>query len=526
MSLELAKLICPNLLHDKDYYLNKYKKREGTITRFAPSPTGFLHTGSLYMALINYRIAKDNNGIFYLRIEDTDTKREVDGSIDTIVSMLKEFGIEFDNDPAYGPYKQSERADIYNAFIFDLVAKGLAYPDFVSPEELDEIRKQQENAGERIGYYGKYAKGRFVSEADAINKIKNNEAYVVRLKSKGNYDNTFKFYDELRGEIEFHENDFDVVIRKNDGLPTYHFAHAIDDTLMHTSVVIRGEEWLNSVPTHKDLFDTLGFKLPKYMHISSILKASDDGSRRKLSKRKDPEASVSFLLEKGYPKKAFINYLLILANSNYEDNMTDDYKINLKNFSVNGSTFDILKLENISKEYISSLSIDELYNEINSYAKNYDLNLLELIKRDELYFKEILNLEYYPQQRKDYSKYSDIIEKIYYFYNDLYDDKSYEESNVDKDTTRRVLEYVKETNPLLPEEEWVLSLKEHATNLNFAKNKKVMERDGLKYMFADFMKLIRISLCNKNESFSIYEVIRIIGLDEFRRRIDKYLSQL
>ena len=295
---------------------------------------------------------------------------------------------------------------------------------------------------------------------------------------------------------------------------------------MHTSVVIRGEEWLNSVPTHKDLFDTLGFKLPKYMHISSILKASDDGSRRKLSKRKDPEASVSFLLEKGYPKKAFINYLLILANSKYEENMTDDYKINLKNFSVNGSTFDILKLENISKEYISSLSIDELYNEINLYAKNYDLNLLELIKRDELYFKEILNLEYYPQQRKDYSKYSDIIEKIYYFYNDLYDDKSYEESNVDKDTTRRVLEYVKETNPLLPEEEWVLSLKEHATNLNFAKNKKVMERDGLKYMFADFMKLIRISLCNKNESFSIYEVIRIIGLDEFRRRIDKYLSQL
>lgn len=526
MSLELAKLICPNLSHDKDYYLNKYKNRDGVITRFAPSPTGFLHTGSLYMALINYRIAKDNDGIFYLRIEDTDTKREVDGSIDTIVSMLKEFGVEFNNDPAYGPYKQSERADIYNAFIFDLVEKGLAYPDFVSQEELDEIRHKQEELGERIGYYGKYAKGRYISEEEAINNIKNNVPYVVRLKSQGNYDKLFKFYDELRGEIEFHENDFDVVIRKNDGLPTYHFAHAIDDTLMHTSVVIRGEEWLNSVPTHKDLFDTLGFKLPKYMHISSILKASDDGSRRKLSKRKDPEASVSFLLEKGYPKKAFINYLLILANSKYEENMTDDYKINLKNFSVNGSTFDILKLENVCKEYISSLNIDELYNEIYEYAKKYDDKLLATIDRDPMYFREILNLEYFPQPRKDYSKYSEIMDKVYYFYNDLYDLKDYDDSLVDSETARRVLEYVRDTNPALPEEEWVLSLKEHATNLNFAKNKKVMERDGLKYMFADFMKLIRIALCNKNESFSLYEVIRIIGVDEFKRRINKYLSQL
>lgn len=526
MSEMLAKLICPNLEHDKDYHLNKYAKRDGVVTRFAPSPTGFLHTGSLYMALINYKLAKDADGIFYLRIEDTDTKREVDGSIDTIVKMLGEFGVEFNNDEAYGPYKQSQRADIYNAFIYDLVAKGLAYPDFVSAEELEDIRKKQEASGERIGYYGKYAIGRNVSDSDACEKIKSGAPYVVRLKSNGDFNKTFKFYDELRGELEFPENDLDVVIRKNDGLPTYHFAHAIDDTLMGTSTVIRGEEWLMSVPTHKNLFDTLGFKMPKYMHISSILKASEDGSHRKLSKRKDPEASVSFLLEKGYPKKAFLNYLLILANSKYEDNMSDDYKLDPKNFSVNGSTFDIMKLESVCKEYIFSLSTEELYIEIYEYASKYDDKLKSLIDKDVAYFKQILALEHFPQDRKDYNKYSEVYDKVYYFYNELYDQMPYEDSLVDQATATKVLEYVKNSNPMQIEDEWVLSLKAEANNLNFAKNKKVMEKEGLKYMFADFMKLIRIALCNKNESFSLYEVIRIIGVEEFQRRIDKYLKSL
>ena len=344
--LDLANAVVPHLEHNKDYYLKIYEPRNKVVTRFAPSPTGFLHTGSLYMALINYKIANDNDGIFYLRIEDTDTKREVDGSIDTIVDMLKEFGIVFNNDPKYGPYKQSERADIYNAFIYDLIINDKAYPDFVTEEELQNIRNMQEKAGERIGYYGKYRIGRELSIDEMIEKINNKTPYVVRLKSNGDFNSKIKFKDMLRGEIEFPENDFDVVIRKKDGLPTYHFAHAIDDTLMHTSIVIRGEEWLNSVPIHKDLFDTLGFALPKYMHISSILKASEDGSHRKLSKRKDPEASVSYLLEKGYPKQAFKDYLLILANSKYENNMNPNYKLDFKNFSVNGSTFDISKLDN------------------------------------------------------------------------------------------------------------------------------------------------------------------------------------
>jgi len=522
---DLANAVVPHLEHDKEYYLNKYPMREGVVTRFAPSPTGFLHTGSLYMALINYKIAHDADGVFYLRIEDTDTKREVEGSIDTIVSMLKEFGIEFQNDPTYAPYKQSERADIYNAFIYDLILNDKAYPDFVTEEELSSIRESQEKNGERIGYYGKYAVGRSLSIDKMIENINSGIPYVVRAKSSGDFNRKFKFKDLLRGEIEFPENDFDTVIRKRDGLPTYHFAHAIDDTLMHTSIVIRGEEWLNSVPVHRDLFYLLGFKMPKYMHISSILKASEDGTHRKLSKRKDPEASVSFLLEKGYPKKGFINYLLVLANSKYENNMTDSYKLDFKNFSINGSTFDILKLDNVCKEYIHTLSVDDLYAEAYDYASKYDKELMDLINRDQNLFKQILSFEHNPQPRKDYAMYSEIKSKIYYFYNDLFDSVEYEELDIDRDLVKKALDLVLESDFNLDGDSWVASLKEAAEAIGFAKNKKAKEALGLTYMFGDFMKILRVAICKKNESFSIYDVIKLIGIEEAKERINKYLKK-
>ena len=522
---DLANAVVPHLDHDKDYYLNKYPMREGTITRFAPSPTGFLHTGSLYMALINYKIASDANGIFYLRIEDTDTKREVEGSIDTIVSMLKEFGIEFQNDPLYAPYKQSERADIYNAFIYDLILNDKAYPDFVTEEELQSIREAQEKKGERIGYYGEYAIGRKMPIDEMIKRINNGEPYVVRAKSSGDFNRKFKFKDLLRGEIEFPENDFDTVIRKRDGLPTYHFAHAIDDTLMHTSIVIRGEEWLNSVPVHRDLFYLLGFKMPKYMHISSILKASEDGTHRKLSKRKDPEASVSFLLEMGYPKKGFINYLLVLANSKYENNMSPSYKLDFKNFSINGSTFDILKLDNVCKEYIHSLPLDSLFDEAYEYASKYDNELKALIDRDQNMFKQILAFEHNPQPRKDYAMYSEIKSKIYYFYNDLFDSVDYEELDIDSNLVKKALDLVLQSDFNLDGDAWVASLKEAAEQIGFAKNKKSKEALGLTYMFGDFMKILRVAICKKNESFSIYDVIKLIGIEEAKSRINKYLKK-
>lgn len=523
MREELAKLICPNLKHNALYYSNLYKERDNKyITRFAPSPTGFLHTGSLYMALINYKLAKDNDGIFYLRIEDTDTKREISGSALSIEKMLGEFGIIFDNDPLYGPYVQSQRKDIYDAFIYDLIINDKAYPDFLTKEELDCIRKEQEKNNERTGCYGSYAKYRNLSLDEQIERIKRNESYVVRLKSSGDFNKTFLFHDELRGDILLHENDLDIVIRKQDGLPTYHFAHAIDDTLMHTSLVIRGEEWIMSIPTHYELFECLGFKKPKYMHLSSILKASDDGTHRKLSKRYDKEASVLFLLKEGYPKKALIDYLLILANSKYEDNMREDYKLDINNFSITGSTFDIGKLNNISKEYIFNLDLDSLIKNILEYAEKYNETLFNIMISDIDYFKSILNLEHFPTPRKDFSKYSDILDKIYYFYNDLFKNYEYEINDMDIDTLNKVIDILLSVNNDLSEEDWLNYLKEKAKELGFAKNKKEMEKLNLKYMFSDLMKTLRIALCKKNESFSLYEVIKLIGNDNYINRINFY----
>lgn len=518
---KLANLIVPNLKHTKDYYLDLYKKRDGVITRFAPSPTGFLHTGSLYMAMVNYKIAKDNDGIFYLRIEDTDTAREVEGSAKLMEDKLREFGIIPNNDPLYGPYIQSERKDIYDAFIYDLVLKGKAYPDFSLKEELDEIRKHQEESKERIGYYGKYATYRNLSCSEAIKKIENNEPYVVRIKSEGDFNKTFVFHDELRGDITLHENDLDIVIRKSDGLPTYHFAHVIDDTLMHTSLVIRGEEWLMSIPTHYELFNILGFNKPKYMHLSSILKITEDGNKRKLSKRYDKEASVSFILEQGYPKKAFLDYLLILANSKYEDNMNDDYKIDIKNFSINGSIFDILKLENISKDYIFNLDMDTLIKEILEYASCYNTKLFNVISSNIEYFKSILQLEHTPSPRKDYAKYSDIMDKIYYFFDDLFEEYPYEVIDMDKDTLNKVVESLNNVDLSLTEDLWLASLKENAAKLGFAKNKKEKEKNNALYMFSDYMKVLRIALCKKNESFSLYDVIHLIGEENYKKRLTK-----
>lgn len=520
MREELAKLICPNLKHDRAYYENLYKPRkERVITRFAPSPTGFLHTGSLYMAVVNYKLALDNDGIFYLRIEDTDTKRGILGSEDSIVNMLREFNINFYNDEAYGPYVQSQREDIYNAFIYDLILNDKAYPCFASLDDLDKIRNEQEDLSLRIGYYGKYAIYRNLSVLEQIEYIKSGIPYVIRLKSSGNYDRTFKFNDELRGEIIFHENDFDIVIRKSDGLPTYHFAHAIDDSLMHTTIVVRGEEWLNSVPIHYELFNTLGFKFPKYMHLSSILKLGDGNTHRKLSKRKDPEASVSYLLEKGYPKKAFIDYLLILANSKYENSSKEDYKLDISNFSLTGSTFDILKLDSISKEYIHNLDLDSLLKEILDYSSKYNAKLFSIIMNDIEYFKKILMLEHYPTERKDFVKYSDILDKIYYFYDELFDEYQYELIDMDHNTLIKVLNILSKSDNSLKEDEWLSNLKEEAFKIGFAKNKKELEKNNLNYMFSDFMKVLRIALTKKNESFSLYEIIKLIGNDEYLNRI-------
>ena len=371
---DLADLIFPNLEHDVEYYEALYPERnlkEGEkVTRFAPSPTGYLHIGGFFQALIDYVLAKNSNGIFYLRNEDTDKAREVDTAVELIMKTLNQYGLvpdEYEYEGKivgeYGPYIQSERKEIYHAYIKRLIEIGRAYPCFCTREELNEMRQKQEERKKRTGYYGSYAKCRKLSVEEQIEKIKANIPYVIRFRSNGDFDNKIVFEDLVKGRLSLSENDIDDVIMKSDNmLPTYHFAHVVDDHLMHTTHVVRGEEWLPSVTKHIEMFKAFGFKPPKYIHTPLIIKRDGD-SVRKISKRKDPEASMSYYTEKGYPEEAVIEALMTIINSNYEEWHTNnpdktfrDFTFSPKKMSSSGALFDLEKLNNISRDVISKMT--------------------------------------------------------------------------------------------------------------------------------------------------------------------------
>ena len=438
----LADLIFPNVTETIEDLEKRYPKRElpegAMVTRFAPSPTGFLHSGSLYTTLLNWRLAKQSNGVFYIRLEDTDQKREIAGSGKELLDQLKNFGIEPDEgylgdkeSGNYAPYVQSKRDNIYDVVIKHLIEIGRAYPCFCTAEDVDDTRRKQERNKFRPGYYGRFATCRKVSPEEAIERIKNGEPYVIRFKSMGNEENKISVIDEIRGKLELTENDLDIVIRKSDGLPTYHMAHACDDHFMHTTHVVRGEEWLPSLPIHVELFNTLGFELPKYAHVAAVSKIdADNGTRRKLSKRKDKEAAVSYFLEQGYPKHGFLEYLLTLINSNYEAWRDEnpnankyDFTVTFEKMGVDGPLFDVLKIDNICKDRLSRLTKDQITNEALDWANEYDKELADLINRDVNYFKEIMNIEREIEKpRKDYTRYSDIKNSVLFFYDDLYEE--------------------------------------------------------------------------------------------------------
>ena len=367
---DLAELLFPDVTMTIDDLERKYPMRElpegAQVTRFAPSPTGFLHTGSLFTTLISYLTAKKSGGVYFFRLEDTDTKRTIQGSGDLLIKELAQFGLVADegyfpegDKGAYGPYKQSERREIYKAVIKELVRRGRAYPDFCTPEDLEKIRKFQEEHKILPGYYGAYARDRNLSVEQRIEKIKAGTPWVIRFRSEGDHDKKTKFVDAIRGEIELQDNDTDVVILKSDGLPTYHFAHVCDDHFMRTTIITRGEEWIPSTPIHLDMFRALGWKPPKYAHIPSIMKL-DHGNKRKLSKRKDPEAAVSYFLDNGYCPKALLVYLMSIANSNFEEWSIahksfdlNEFPFSLKKMSLDGALFDEGKLNYFSKEVIA-----------------------------------------------------------------------------------------------------------------------------------------------------------------------------
>ena len=539
---DLANLIFPDA-KDIEYYENKYPERdlpEGAIvTRFAPSPTGFVHIGGLYQSLIARKLASQTNGVFFLRVEDTDQKREVENAVTGIVNALKDYDIECDEGMIsdteskgnYGPYKQSERKEIYQAYAKYLIEQGKAYPCFCTPEDVEEIRAKQEAAKIRPGYYGVWAKCRTVTVEEAMKKIQNGENYIIRFKSPGREDRKIQHHDVIKGKVDFPENDQDIVIIKADGLPTYHFAHAVDDHLMHTTHVIRGDEWLSSVPLHLQLFHELGFKAPKYAHIAPIMK-NDNGNKRKLSKRKDAEAAVSYYAEEGIPAEAVKEYLMNIANSTFEnwrranpDKELNEFELQLNKMSVSGALFDMVKLLDVSKTVISKMTAEEVYENANLWASKYDSELAEILK-DKEYALKVFGIERGNKKpRKDISKWSDVKENIEYMYDKLFDKNEeeypYQVIN-DKESIEKILKlyiekYYDENDD---KQTWFDKIKELAGEMGYAKEVKEFKTNPGMYAahVGDVSTVLRVALTKRTNTPDLYEIMQVLGREEIEKR--------
>ena len=550
---ELANFIFPEIKETIEDLEKRYPERElkegAKVTRFAPSPTGFLHTGSLFTSLVAYKMAKDTGGIFYLRLEDTDTKREVEGSAELLIKQLHDFNIipnegylgKTENG-IYGPYVQSKRKNLYEIVIKGMLEKGLAYPCFLSEEDLKTLREEQTKNKEITGVYGKYAKYRDLDPELALKMIKEGKDYVIRFKSSGNHLNKIKCHDEIRGDLELTENDQDIVIYKSDGLPTYHFAHVVDDHFMRTNLVTRGEEWLSSLPIHLELFKALGFKAPKYAHLPVIMKL-DNGNRRKLSKRKDKEASVDYFLKEGYEPQSLLVYLMTIVNSNYEDFIVtskdydlDHFKMSLKKMSLDGALFDNGKLDFYAKEILAKMKKEEIAKKAHNWENIYCPELKEFIEKDEARFEEILNIEREKKNpRKDYAKYSDIYPVIKFFDHDTFvkmcDETKFEfNENISKDVIKNFLnEYKNRGFALdLDENNWFNNVKLAASKCGFCVDNKLYKEDPSKWVgnTNDACEIIRIVVSLRKVTPNLFSIMKILGTDEINFRIDKALEGL
>ena len=502
------------------------------VLRVAPSPTGNVHIGTIYQALIGKIAAKRSGGVFFARIEDTDQKREIEGGINQIIKALKDFEVSPDEgmiseeewEGNYGPYKQSLRKDIYQAYAKYMIEQGKAYPCFATSEELDEMRKKQEAAKVRTGYYGVWAKYRNLSIEEAAEKIKSGESYIVRFKSPGREDRKIKHKDVIKGNVDFPENDQDIIIIKSDGLPTYHFAHVVDDHLMGTTHVTRGDEWLSSVPLHIQLFLEMGFKPPKYAHTPTLLK-NDNGNKRKISKRKDPEAAVSYYKEEGIPSQSVKEYLLNIANSNFEnwrkqnkDASIDKFDFQLNKMSVSGALFDMVKLLDVSKIVISKFTAEEVYDMGTAWAKEYDKELLELLQKDKEYSLKVLGIERGNiKPRKDIAKWSDLKYNIEYMYDEEFEKtrNNYELQKIDnKDTIKKILDlYVSKYFDINDDKEtWFKKIKDLAEEMEYAREVKEFKVNPDKYEahVGDVSTVIRIALTGRTNTPDMYEIMKVL----------------
>ena len=542
---DLANLIFPNA-KEISYYEEKYPERnlpEGAVvTRYAPSPTGVVHIGGIYQSLVAIMEAKKTDGVFFLRIEDTDQKREIENAISDIVNSLIDFEMKPDEGMLneeesfgnYGPYKQSQRKEIYEAYAKYLIEQGKAYPCFCSPEDGEAIRQKQEEAKIRPGYYGIWAKCRNITVEEAINRINNGEDYVIRFKSPGREDRKIKHKDIIKGNVEFPENDQDIVIIKSDGLPTYHFAHAVDDHLMRTTHVIRGDEWLASVPLHLQLFQELGFKPPKYAHIAPILK-NDQGNKRKLSKRKDPESAVSYYKEEGIPVEAVKEYLLNIANSSFEnwrranpDKNIEEFDFKLNKMSVSGALFDMVKLLDIGKTVISKMTAEDVYDNVFEWAKKYNKELEEMLK-DKDYSLKVFGIERGNKKpRKDISKWSEVQENIQYMYDEKFFNSNieypYQVINFKEDINKILSLYIEKYFDENDDKEmWFNKIKDLAEECGYAREVKEFKANPGMYKahVGDVSTVLRVALTGRTNTPDMYEIIKVLGKESVLKRLKR-----
>lgn len=536
--IELANLLLPNINTTREEIEEKYPERnlkEGSkVTRFAPSPTGFMHIGNLESAFLDYIYAKQSNGVFYVRVEDTDQERLVEGASNLIKETLTSYDIMPSEgaftDGKYGPYTQSMRKEIYQTYIKDLLINGMAYPCFMTKEELQEIREGQELRKEAIGVYGYYAVDRDLSLEEVKAHLSNGDNYVIRIKSPGDINNQVVLHDLIKGDITLPENIIDEVIMKKDGLPTYHFAHVVDDHLMHTTVVIRGDEWVPSFPKHLQLFKLLGFKMPKYAHYAPLTK-KENGNVRKLSKRKDPEFSVSYYEEAGIPTMGVKLFLSTIINTNFEewylqnsDKSFMDFPFSFKKMPTGGTLFDIEKLNNICRTYFSRLSAIDIYNDSLNFYKKYDTDFYQLMVSNKDMLINFLDIERNGKRpRKDIATYKDIKTESSYMFKELFYNKDIY-NDVDINDISIIEKYISVYSEEDSQDEWYCKIQGLAVNNNYAGTTKEYKEAPSKYRghIGSICEDIRHIVTGRVQTPNLYDILKILGKEEIIKRVEYF----
>ncbi len=541
----LAELLFGHLPHDIQYYETLFPPRqlapEAMVTRIGPSPTGFIHLGNLYNALIGERLARQSNGIFFLRIEDTDNKREVAGAVDTILSALGFFGIQFDEGATvdgdqgnYGPYRQRQRKEIYQAAAKKLVEQGQAYPCFATEQELAAMREEQISQKVNFGYYGDWAKYRDLELAEIERRLTEGQPYVLRFRSQGDSENTETVFDAIRGELQLQENYQDFVLLKSDGIPTYHFAHVVDDHLMRTTHVVRGEEWLATAPMHAQLFDALGWQRPIYCHTAQLMKM-DGEVKRKLSKRKDPELALAYYQQEGYLPEAVWEYLLTVLNSNFEEwrlaNPQEDCKqfpFSLEKMSTSGALFDLIKLSDISKEVLLKMSAAQIYQQLLAWAETYDLQFAALLQKDPAYAQQIIDVgRDGDRPRKDLICWQQIRDFLSFYYDEIFQRDDPLPENITPELRRQILSrYLDTLHFADDQEQWFAKVKSICEELGFALQPKKYKKNPEAYpgSIVDLSNTIRVAITGRLNSPDLWQISQILGEARTRERIGAFIT--